>query len=346
MQLELFNPGVKRNDVPVKLETVTNKITFRKLVTIDNLEHNMLIHGYLRALHDYIFDFGLENTACYMISRSGIAKEDLIRCQLETEWNNEKMLAIIEKAFLKNPEDDQEEKERRLTMRPKDLLAIGMIGFPAKQHFAFNEVVVSDHFLQTAEDAAWEECIEDAKAKIEVIKTRIAEEEKRHNEVLALGYSFANNFYYYKGIRFDLSSYMKVDADNWVKTIEYLEKQPAEIDAAIKLHQERYTALSPYATFGEKVDMDKLAELTSDRFNELLTSKKAAYDTKIANDLEEEKTRQANEKAESLAKSSDAVKLQHVIDHLPVIPEMASVEYMKIAGVIKQKFDEIRGLIK
>lgn len=114
MQLELFNPGVKRNDVPVKLETVTNKITFRKLVTIDNLEHNMLIHGYLRALHDYIFDFGLENTACYMISRSGIAKEDLIRCQLETEWNNEKMLAIIEKAFLKNPEDDQEEKERRL----------------------------------------------------------------------------------------------------------------------------------------------------------------------------------------------------------------------------------------
>lgn len=253
------------------------------------------------------------------------------------------------KTQIKNIKDaakEKEEKERRLTMRPKDLLAIGMIGFPAKQHFAFNEVVVSDHFLQTAEDAAWEECIEDAKAKIEVIKTRIAEEEKRHNEVLALGYSFANNFYYYKGIRFDLSSYMKVDADNWVKTIEYLEKQPAEIDAAIKLHQERYTALSPYATFGEKVDMDKLAELTSDRFNELLTSKKAAYDTKIANDLEEEKTRQANEKAESLAKSSDAVKLQHVIDHLPVIPEMASVEYMKIAGVIKQKFDEIRGLIK
>lgn len=253
------------------------------------------------------------------------------------------------KTQIKNIKDaakEKEEKEQRLIMRPKDLKAIGMEYNASRKGYNFHEVEVSNHYLETAANDAWEECIEDAKGKIEVIKTRIAEEEKRQNEVLALGYTYVNNFYYYKSIKFDLSSYMKLDADKWQAAIEYLKKQPAEIDNAIKLQQERYALLANYATFGEQVDMTKLAELTSDRFNELLNSKKAAYDTKIANDLEEEKTRQANEKAENLAKSSDAVKLQHVIDHLPAIPEMASEEYKKIADTIKQKFDEIRGLRK
>lgn len=113
-QLNLFDPKEKRGDA-VTIETVMDKISFRKALTIDNLSHNMLIHGYLRAVHDYIFDFGLENTAAFIISRSGICKEDFIRCQLETEWNNEIMLAIIEKAFLKNPDDEIVENIKSLT---------------------------------------------------------------------------------------------------------------------------------------------------------------------------------------------------------------------------------------
>lgn len=247
---------------------------------------------------------------------------------------------------IKDAAKEKEEKEKRLATRPKDLLAIGMVGIPSKQHFSYHEVIISDHFLQTADNSSWEECIEDTKAKIETIKARIAQEEKRHNEVLELGYSHANGFYWYKGIKFDISSFINQDADEWAKTIEYLKKQPAGIDAAIKLQNDRYALLAPYATFGEQVEMKKLFELSAERFDELLTSKKAAYDKKIADDLELAETNRTKLAAENLAKSSDAVKLQHVIDNLPAIPEMQSEEFKKIAELISKKYDEIRALKK
>jgi hypothetical protein len=75
---------------------------------INNVDHHMLIHGYLRAIHDYVFHFGLENTAAYLISRCGVDKEALVKCQLETGWEDEKMLALIAKAFATNPQDEQD----------------------------------------------------------------------------------------------------------------------------------------------------------------------------------------------------------------------------------------------
>lgn len=247
---------------------------------------------------------------------------------------------------IKNAAKEKEEKAKRLVSRPKDLLAIGMEYNKGRNRYFYYEVEVSDHFLETATDGGWEECIEDAKAKIETIKARIAQEETRHNEILALGYSFENNFYWYKGVRFDVSSFIKQDAVGWAKTIEYLKKQPAGIDAAIKLQNERYALLAPYATFGEQVEMKKLFELSAERFDELLTSKKAAYDKKIADDLELAETNKNKLAAENLAKSSDAVKFQHVIDNLPAIPEMQSEEFKKIAEIISKKYDEIRALKK
>lgn len=62
-------------------------------------EHNLYIHGYLQACQNYICAFGLESTAAYILRYSNICKEDLIRCQLENGHENERMLAIIEKAF-------------------------------------------------------------------------------------------------------------------------------------------------------------------------------------------------------------------------------------------------------
>jgi hypothetical protein len=121
-QLKLFEPGEKRNET-ISIETVTNKTGFRKALTIDNLSHNMLIHGYLRAVHDYIYDFGLDNTAAFIIGHSGILKEDFIRCQLETDWHNEKMLLIIDKAFLKDPDEEiPEERDCSYEARVKALL--------------------------------------------------------------------------------------------------------------------------------------------------------------------------------------------------------------------------------
>jgi len=72
---------------------------FENRIRINNKSHNMLIHGYLSAIQDYVIGFGLESTAAFILKRSGIWKEDLIRCQLETGFENEKMLEIIERAF-------------------------------------------------------------------------------------------------------------------------------------------------------------------------------------------------------------------------------------------------------
>lgn len=67
----------------------------------ENKQHNMYIHGYLQAMQDYVCAFGLESTAAYTLRTSGIWKDDLIRCQIENGHENERMIAIIEKAFEK-----------------------------------------------------------------------------------------------------------------------------------------------------------------------------------------------------------------------------------------------------
>lgn len=92
----------------------------KRQAIINNTENHMLIHGYLRAVHDYVFHFGLENTAAYLLSRSGIIKEDMIKCQLESGWENEKMLALIEKAFAINPQDQQEKQDEETFYRNND----------------------------------------------------------------------------------------------------------------------------------------------------------------------------------------------------------------------------------
>lgn len=66
---------------------------------IDNRQHNMLIHGYLLAVQNYVLSFGLESTAAYILKMSGIDKDDFIRCQLENGHENERMLKIIEDAY-------------------------------------------------------------------------------------------------------------------------------------------------------------------------------------------------------------------------------------------------------
>lgn len=68
---------------------------------IDNRKHNMVIHGYLLAVQNYVLAFGLESTAAYVLKMSGIDKDDFIRCQLENGHENEKMLKIIYEAFKK-----------------------------------------------------------------------------------------------------------------------------------------------------------------------------------------------------------------------------------------------------
>lgn len=66
----------------------------------ENKNNNIYIHGFLQAVQNYVCAFGFESTAAYILRTSGICKEDLIRCQIENGHATERMLAIIEKAFL------------------------------------------------------------------------------------------------------------------------------------------------------------------------------------------------------------------------------------------------------
>lgn len=66
---------------------------------INNRQHNMLIHGFLQAVEIYVSSFGLHNTAAEVIRSSGIDKNDLIRCQIQSNWKSDIMLPLIEKAF-------------------------------------------------------------------------------------------------------------------------------------------------------------------------------------------------------------------------------------------------------
>lgn len=66
---------------------------------INNKQHNMFIHGFLDSVQSYVAYFGLHNTATYILRESGIAKEDLIRCQIQSGYASEIMLPLIEKAF-------------------------------------------------------------------------------------------------------------------------------------------------------------------------------------------------------------------------------------------------------
>lgn len=79
-----------------------NRDKFRSLdrqILLDNKSHNILIHGYLQCIQEYVLAFGLESTAALILRRSGICKDDLIRCQLENGHENERMLELIERAF-------------------------------------------------------------------------------------------------------------------------------------------------------------------------------------------------------------------------------------------------------
>lgn len=71
------------------------------LKQFENKSNNIYIHGFLQAMQNYVCAFGLESTAAYILQSSGICKDDLVRCQLENGHENERMLAIIEKAFIK-----------------------------------------------------------------------------------------------------------------------------------------------------------------------------------------------------------------------------------------------------
>lgn len=70
---------------------------------LNNKNHNMLIHGYLQCIQEYVLTFGLESTATYILKHSDICKNDLIRCQnenaLEDEEMQAKMFEIIDNAF-------------------------------------------------------------------------------------------------------------------------------------------------------------------------------------------------------------------------------------------------------
>lgn len=66
---------------------------------LDERTHNLLVHGYLLAVQNYVLQFGLISTAAYVIKTSGMCKSDLIRCQLENGHENETMLDVINKAF-------------------------------------------------------------------------------------------------------------------------------------------------------------------------------------------------------------------------------------------------------
>lgn len=76
-----------------------NKSKFRLQNQIDNKQNNILIHGYLMAIQNYVLVFGLESTAAYVLKISGIDKDDFIRCQIENGHENDKMLELINKAF-------------------------------------------------------------------------------------------------------------------------------------------------------------------------------------------------------------------------------------------------------
>lgn len=76
-----------------------NRAKFRLQNQIDNKQNNILIHGYLMAIQNYVLVFGLESTAAYILKISGIDKDDFIRCQIENGHENEKMLELINKAF-------------------------------------------------------------------------------------------------------------------------------------------------------------------------------------------------------------------------------------------------------
>lgn len=65
----------------------------------ENKQHNMLLHGFLQAVQLYASFFGLESTAACVLKSSGITKEDLIRCQIQSGWKSDIMLPLIEKAF-------------------------------------------------------------------------------------------------------------------------------------------------------------------------------------------------------------------------------------------------------
>lgn len=77
-----------------------NKHQHRIDMLIADMTHEMLIHGYLLAVQRYVLEFGLHSTAGYILRKSRISKEDLIRCQLENGHENELMLDIIKKAFI------------------------------------------------------------------------------------------------------------------------------------------------------------------------------------------------------------------------------------------------------
>lgn len=135
-----------------------------------------------------------------------------------------------------------------------------------------------------------------------------------------------------------------------------------------ELQQNRYDALYQFREYGEQVNMSTLYSLEEERFNELMTTKKAAFEAYSAEqqrlaeerrqkEIEaakqaaikaeaERKAAEAAKRAEELAQASDKEKYADLIAKLAgiTLPEMRSGQYRKKVSVIREKIEEILSL--
>ncbi|HEX8355794.1 MAG TPA: hypothetical protein VF610_00195 [Segetibacter sp.] len=110
---------------------------------LDDRKHNMLIHGFLMAIQHYVKEFPLISTATYIIKKSSFYEDDLLRCQLESGYNNDLMIPMIKKAFSKE-EEAKPATMNRNTVTTLDKLVDGdrfyKLGSKKKQVMAVLEV--------------------------------------------------------------------------------------------------------------------------------------------------------------------------------------------------------------
>lgn len=236
-------------------------------------------------------------------------------------------------------------KFNRTKTRVNELEAMGFTFNAQKKEYSNEGVYVSTDFIDGGTNGAWEECIVDAKTKLEAAKALAELKQKRHEQLVALGLHCDIQFqgYSYKKNGFDVSQHLKLDSDaNWEVFVEtFIVKNMKDIDTAIEVQNNRYNVLAPYATYGPQVDMNTLYSLEPAAFNKILEEKKQAYNQKLQDDIDAKKKEDDKKKADDLAKASDETKWAAFIEHLNNLPvlemesELYKAKYIQAIVVIE-----------